>query len=71
MNAHIICRLGTLIELEVKLSKEDTDLDRTVLDRLKELAQVGAEMQCRLYLRKLNGSSSLVIQLDEPQLPEA
>jgi len=71
VNTHVICRVGTLIEVEFKGSKEDGELDRLALDRLKELAQTGAEMQCRLYLRKSGSSSNLVIQLDEPKLPEA
>lgn len=66
MIAHVICRVGSLVELEVRRATPDSELDRTVLDRLKELAQAGAEMQCRLYLKD---AQHLVIQLDEPHLP--
>lgn len=66
MNSHVILRAGTLVEVEVRPTKEDDELDRLVLDRLKALAMVGAEMHCRLYLKELN----LVIQLDEPKLPD-
>lgn len=64
MNAHVICRAGSLAEIEVRPSKEDTDADRAVCERLKGLAQVGAELQCRLYINK----GHLVLQLDEPSL---
>ena len=64
MNAHIVCRLGTLIELQLRYSVKDGELDRTTLDYLHKLAQVGAEMKCTLTLKE----GRLVIKLDQPKL---
>jgi len=61
----VITRRGSLVELEVRATKEMTDLDRTGLAHLHELGQVGAELQCRLLIH----DSHLIIQLDEPELP--
>lgn len=64
MNAHIVCRLGTLVEVQLRHSVKDSDLDRTTLDYLRELAQAGAEMKCTLFLQ----DGKLVLKLDQPLL---
>lgn len=64
MNAHFVTRVGSLVELEVRATKEMNDLDKTTLKYLHELAQVGAEMQCRLFLH----DGHLSIQLDRPSM---
>lgn len=66
MNAHALTRRGSLVEVEFAQTKSDQHLDRAVLDYLLELAEVGAEMRCRLMKR----DNHLVMQLDEPQLRE-
>lgn len=66
MNAHVLMRMGTLVEIEFSGTKADQHLDRTVLDHLLKLGEVGVEMQCRLYVK----DKHLVIQLDEPNMSE-
>lgn len=62
MNAHVVCRAGTFIEVQLKSTKQDGDLDRTALDYLRELAQTGAEMRCSLKVM----DTHVLIQLDGP-----
>lgn len=64
MNAHVITRVGSLVEIEIRATKEMTGLDKDVLAYLQQLAQAGAEMQCRLFLH----DGHLSIQLDHPSM---
>ena len=62
MNAHVITSVGSFMEIELRPTKEMTPLDEAALAYLRELAQVGAEMQCKLFLH----DGHLSIQLDRP-----
>lgn len=64
MKTHVVTLMGSLVELEVRATKEMTDLDKAALKYLQELAQIGAEMQCRLFLH----DGHLSIQLDRPSM---
>jgi hypothetical protein len=67
MNAHVICRMGSLVEMELAHTVRDTEADVAVYERLKQLGEAGAEMRCRLHVR----DGRPVLQLDNPRLPEA
>jgi len=66
VNAHVITHAGAALEIELRPTKEPLSLDVTALRYLHGLAQLGAQMRCRLLLR----DGHLTMQLDRPVMSE-